>query len=77
MPQTRGWTNCKSNLVSACRTCNTKKNDSESESFLLDNYRKVLLTQEEYESQKKKLNKLKEEYTKIKITARTLRKHQI
>ncbi len=53
MPQTQGGTNYKSNLVSACRTCNTKKNASESESFLLDNYRKGLLTQEEYDSQKR------------------------
>lgn len=66
VPQTQGGTNYKSNLVSACRTCNTKKNASESESFLLDNYRKGLLTQEEYESQKEKLKKLKEEYTKLK-----------
>tara|TARA_Y100000389_G_scaffold132771_1_gene130236 strand:- start:931 stop:1695 length:765 start_codon:yes stop_codon:yes gene_type:complete len=66
VPQTKGGANYKSNLVSACRTCNTKKNASESESFLLDNYRKGLLTQEEYESQKEKLEKLKEEYTKLK-----------
>ena len=40
--------------------CNTKKNASESESFLLNNYRKGLLTQEEYESQREKLKKLKD-----------------
>ena len=66
MPQTNGGTNYKSNLVAACRTCNTKKNASNSESFLLDNYRKGLLTQQEYEAQKEKLEKLKGEYTKLK-----------
>jgi hypothetical protein len=66
VPQTQGGTNYKSNLVASCRTCNTKKNATDSESFLLNNYRQGLLTQEEYQAQKEKLEKLKEEHTKIK-----------
>jgi len=66
VPQTQGGTNYKSNLVTSCRTCNTKKNATDSESFLLNNYRQGLLTQQEYQIQKEKLEKLKEEYTKIK-----------
>lgn len=60
IPQTQGGTNYKSNLVATCGTCNTRKNATEFESFLLDNYRKGLLTQEEYKIQKGKLEKLKE-----------------
>ena len=65
VPRTHGGQNYKSDLVASCRTCNTKKNALESEKFLLQNYRKVLLTQEEYQTQKDKLAKLREEYRRV------------
>lgn len=65
LPRTKGGQNYKTNLVSSCRTCNTKKNAMESEEFLLQVYRKGLITQEEYQGQKEKLVKLKEEYNQI------------
>ncbi len=65
IPRTQGGQNYKSNLVASCRTCNTKKNALEPEIFLQQNYRKGLLTQEEYETQKDKLTKLKAEYRRI------------
>jgi len=58
VPRTQGGQNYKSNLVASCRTCNTKKNASEPEKLLLQNYRNSLLTQEEYQSQKDKLENL-------------------
>jgi len=65
LPRTKGGQNYKTNLVASCRTCNTKKNATESEEFLLQVYRKGLITQEEYQGQKEKLVKLKEEYNQI------------
>lgn len=65
VPRTEGGQNYKSNLVASCRTCNTKKQVLEPESLLLNNYRKGLLSQEEYESQKEKLTKLREKYKSI------------
>lgn len=65
LPQTKGGRNYKTNLVASCRTCNTKKNATESEEFLSQVYRKGLITQEEYQGQKVKLVKLKEEYKQI------------
>lgn len=65
LPQTKGGRNYKTNLVASCRTCNTKKNATESEEFLSQVYRKGLITQEEYQKQKEKLVKLKEEYNQI------------
>jgi len=65
LPRTRGGQNYKSNLVASCRTCNTKKNALEPENFLLQNYRKDLLTQEEYQTRKDKLKKLREEYREV------------
>lgn len=59
IPRTYGGQNYKSNLVASCKTCNTKKNALEPENFLLQNYRKGLLTQEEYQTQKDKLTELK------------------
>ena len=44
---------------------NTKKQAFDSEDFLLENYRKGLLTQKEYQAQKDKLIRLKKEYGKI------------
>jgi len=65
VPRTQGGQNYKSNLVASCGTCNTKKNALEPEKFLLQNYRKGLLTQEEYQTQKDKLRKLREEYRRV------------
>lgn len=65
VPQTQGGQNYKSNLVASCRTCNTKKNALDPENFLLQNYRQGLLTQEEYQAQKEKLTKLREDYVSI------------
>jgi len=65
VPRTQGGQNYRSNLVASCRTCNTKKNALEPEKFLLQNYRKGLLTQEEYQTQKDKLTKLREEYRRV------------
>ena len=65
MPRTEGGQNYKSNLVASCRTCNTKKNALKAEEFLLQNYRKGLLTQEEHQTQVGKLEKLREEYKRI------------
>lgn len=65
MPRTQGGRNYKSNLVTSCRPCNTKKNALEPEHFLLQNYRKGLLLQEEYQTQKDKLTKLRGEYRRI------------
>ena len=65
VPITQDGQNYKSNLVASCRTCNTKKNARDPENFLLQNYRKGFLTQEEYLTQKDKLTKLREEYRKV------------
>jgi len=65
-PKTRGGYNYKSNLLSACKTCNTKKQDNDAQVFLLQNYRKDLLTQDEYQSQRDRLKNLVDEYKKIK-----------
>jgi hypothetical protein len=65
VPRTQGGQNYKSNLVASCRTCNTKKNALDPENFLLQNYRKGLLTQEEYQTQKYKLKELREEYRRV------------
>jgi len=65
LPQTKGGQNYKTNLVASCRTCNTKKNATESEEFLMQVYRKSLITQEEYQNQKEKLAELRKEYNQI------------
>ena len=65
-PQSDGGYNWKSNLVSSCRTCNTRKNASDAFDFLLDNYRKSLLNQKEYLEQKSKLDALSMEYNRLK-----------
>ena len=62
IPKTQGGHNYKCNLVSACKSCNTKKNNTDSSSFLLQNYRSGFLTQDEYQSQNEKLKELKTEY---------------
>lgn len=65
VPRTQGGQNYKSNLVASCGKCNNKKNEFEPEKILLQNYRNNLLTQEEYQSQKDKLEKLREAYKKV------------
>jgi len=65
VPRTQGGHNYKSNLVASCRPCNNKNNALEPEKFLLQNYRKGLLTQEEYQTQKDKLTKLREEHHSV------------
>jgi hypothetical protein len=65
-PRSNGGYNWKSNLVCACRDCNTRKNADDAEKFLIENYRKGLFSQSEYLLQKNKLNELKSEYEDIK-----------
>ncbi len=64
-PRSKGGQNYKSNLITSCKTCNTKKNAIEPEKFLLENYRNGLLTQEEYQVQKDKLTKVREENKRV------------
>jgi|GEM_PF-995425 len=65
-PRSNGGHDWKSNLVSACRDCNTRKNADDAEKFLMDNYRKGLFSQNEFLEQKRKLDELKSEYEEIK-----------
>jgi len=65
IPKTQGGHNYKCNLVSACKPCNTKKKNKNSNEFLLNNYRIGLLTQDEYLLQNEILKKLKTEYLAI------------
>ena len=65
VPKTQGGHNFKSNLVPACKSCNTKKNNIDSQTFMLQNYRSSLLTQDEYQSKTDKLKQLIEEYENI------------
>jgi hypothetical protein len=68
-PKSEGGYNWKSNLVTSCRTCNTRKNATNAVDFLLENYRKSLMSQTEYLEQKSKLDNLNEEYTRLINTA--------
>ncbi len=65
-PRSQGGANYKSNLVATCKSCNTKKNASDAATFLRENYRQELLTQNEFIGQKEKLIRLKEEYESLK-----------
>jgi len=65
-PRSNGGHDWKTNLVTSCRDCNTRKNTEDAESFLLSNYRKGLFSQNEFIEQKNKLEKLKFEYEEIK-----------
>ena len=67
-PRSNGGHDWKSNLVSACRTCNTKKSVDDVDSFLMSNYRKGLMLQTEYLQQKNKLDEMKSQYQEIKET---------
>lgn len=64
-PVANGGRNYKSNLVACCKLCNTKKSDYNSGEFLIQNYRKGFLTQEEFNAQNEKLILLTEEYNNI------------
>ncbi len=66
IPRSEGGQNYESNLVASCKTCNTKKNAMKPNEFLLQNYRKGLLTQKEYQFQKDKLEKSIKEYKTMK-----------
>jgi hypothetical protein len=65
-PRSNGGHDWKSNLVASCRTCNTRKNADDAETFLISNYRKGLFAQNEYLEQKEKLDRFKSEYEVIK-----------
>lgn len=57
-PRSIGGTNYKNNLVTCCKSCNSRKNNEKAIDFLLLNYRKGLLMQKEFEEQKHKVLKL-------------------
>lgn len=61
-PRTQGGKNYRCNLVSTCKTCNTKKNATDAAEFLRKNYRQDLITQDEFASQKQKLTTFLSEY---------------
>lgn len=52
IPVAKGGANRKHNLAAACETCNLRRGESEPISFLRENYRQQLLTQEEFLRQK-------------------------
>lgn len=58
IPRSQGGNNYRSNLLVACNSCNTKKNDKNVEEFLLENYRSGFLLQDEYLHQKEKIKNL-------------------
>ena len=64
IPRAQGGHNYRSNLLLACNSCNSKKNDKNAEDFLLTNYRSGLLSQNEFLHQKEKIDKLIEVYRK-------------
>ena len=66
IPKTQGGHNYQYNLVSSCKSCNTKKNNIDAQTFLLQNYWAGLLTQDEYKAQKGKMKYLDEEYKDLK-----------
>ena len=68
-PRAKGGENYKFNLITACKTCNSKKNDKDAETFLLDSYRGGLITQEEFLKQKVTLENLIEKYKECKNTS--------
>ena len=67
-PRSQGGENYKSNLITSCKTCNSKKSDKNAEAFLLDNYRGGLITQEEFLNQKATLENLIKKYEDCKVT---------
>ena len=67
--RSQGGENYKSNLITACKTCNSKKSDKDAETFLLDSYRGGLITQEEFLNQKATLENFIEKYEDCKKTS--------
>ncbi len=65
VPQAQGGQDYKSNLVASCKECNNKKKTLDPEIFLRENYRKHILTQEEFQIQEDKLTELRKEYRRI------------
>jgi len=66
IPRTEGGENYRSNLIATCSACNTTKNVKyTAQGFLLNNYRKGLLSQKEFEFQREKLMKLTQKYDEI------------
>jgi hypothetical protein len=72
-PRTQGGQNWQSNLVCSCKNCNSKKNASDATAFFRDIYRQDLLTQEEFSSQKQKMDILIREYEMLKEERAELR----
>lgn len=66
-PRAKGGENYQSNLITACKICNSKKSDKDAEAFLLDCYRNGLITQEEFLNQKSILENLIEKYKDCKV----------
>ena len=66
-PRAKGGENYQSNLITACKTCNSKKSDKDAEAFLLDSYRGGLIIQEEFLNQKATLENFIEKYEDCKI----------
>ncbi len=64
-PKSKGGFNYRTNLLSACKSCNTKKNNKNADEFLLNNYRNGLLLQYEYLIQRDKISELKNIYEEI------------
>lgn len=67
-PRAFGGRNYKSNLLASCKSCNIKKNASNSQEFLLQNYRAGLLTQPEFSRQSALLQTLIDEYNIVDIS---------
>jgi hypothetical protein len=61
VPISKGGTNRRFNLVSACGGCNQRKQDQEPFQFLLLNYRNHLINQDEYIKQKEYIENLLKE----------------
>lgn len=58
LPVSKGGTNRKTNLVTACASCNQRKGPVEPVDFLLQNYRSKLISQQEYLSLKDRIDVL-------------------
>ena len=58
VPVSKGGTNRKTNLVTACASCNQRKGKEEPVDFLLQNYRSKLISQQEYLSFKERIETL-------------------
>jgi len=59
-PRSKNGSNYKDNLITSCKICNSNKSDTDVEVFLISNYRRGLLNQNEYEKQLKYINHVTE-----------------